>query len=170
MALIQHPNLETAFNFTTIKPHFSDSFKIKSTHNRCSSFYWTVNTLQCYLLSIYVIVYHWYALSNSIITELDAFLKMDIWENVNSDTIQSLLPPCRVWGTSETVRVYTKIQPSMQWTLSASVGGWRCVVLASIIPRAVALAVLVNFIFSQPATVSVTIELLSIGWKKLLFL
>lgn len=51
MALIQHPNLEIAFSFTTIKPHFSDSFNIKSTHNRCSSFSWTLSILQCYLLS-----------------------------------------------------------------------------------------------------------------------
>lgn len=172
MALIQHPNLETAFSLTMIKPHVSDSFNIKSTHKHCSSFPFkcTLSILQHFLLSIYIIVYHWYALSNSIIAEVDIFLKTDVRENFHSDAIQSPLPPCRVWGTSENIRVYTKTQHSMRRTLSATAGGWWCVVSASIIPRAAALAVSVNLRFSQPAATSVTVELLFMGWRRLLSL
>lgn len=168
--MIQHPNLETAFSFTKIKPHFSDSFNTKSSHNHCSSlsFQCTLSILQHFLLSSYIIVYHCYALSNSVIAEVDAFLKMDVRENFHSDAIQSLLCPCRAWGTSEIITVNAKIQHSMWWILSATVRGWRCVVSASIIPGVATLAILVNLRFSQPAAASVTIELLFMGWRRLL--
>jgi len=105
-------------NFTRIIPHFNYSFNIKSAQNHCFSFplKCTLSILQCYLLSICIIVYHWHASSNIFIDEVDPFLKVDVRENFHSDAIQSLLWTWRVLRTSEIVRVCIKTQNSMWWT------------------------------------------------------
>lgn len=73
---------------------------------------------------------------------------------------------CRVWVKPLRLSVYTKIQHSMQWTLSATAGCWSCLVLESIIPRVPVLAVLVNLRFLQlPA--SITKELFAMGLRRL---
>lgn len=73
---------------------------------------------------------------------------------------------CRVWVKPLRLSVYTKIQHSMQWTLSATAGRWSCLVLESIIPRVPVLAVLVNLRFLQlPA--SSTKELFVMGLRRL---
>lgn len=73
---------------------------------------------------------------------------------------------CRVWVKPLRLSVYTKIQHSMQWTLSATAGCWSCLVLESIIPRVPVLAVLVNLRFLQlPA--SITKELFVMGLRRL---